>query len=117
MYNLYFHPLSAFPGPPLRAAFHLPYLWSLFRGVSVQETKAFHDKYGSVVRIHPKALSFNSAQAWKGQLSLNGQFEKSAEQRTDIYGFRGGKLQLPKDEEWFVDHSEPVNIISMMLTF
>ena len=31
----------------------------------------------------------------------------------DIYGPRGSRGQLPKDEEWFVDHAEPVNIISM----
>jgi cytochrome P450 len=47
-----------------------------------------------VVRIAPDHLSFNTAGAWK-----------------DIYGTRIGKKQLQKDEEWFVDHSQPVNII------
>jgi hypothetical protein len=67
----------------------------MFKGSSVRETKAFHDKYGGVVRIAPDHLSFNTARAFK-----------------DIYGNRPGKKQLQKDEEWFVDHKKPVNIIS-----
>ncbi|ORY14671.1 cytochrome P450 [Clohesyomyces aquaticus] len=94
IYNVTLHPLAKFPGPILRGAFKFPYLWSLFKGVSVGETKAHHDEYGGVVRIAPDHLSFNTAQAWK-----------------DIYGTRLGKQQLQKDEEWFVDHKEPVNII------
>ncbi|KAF1998245.1 cytochrome P450 [Amniculicola lignicola CBS 123094] len=94
IYNVTFHPLAKFPGPILRGAFKFPFLWTMFKGDSVRETKDFHDKYGDVVRIAPDHLSFNTAQAWK-----------------DIYGTRLGKKQMQKDEEWFVDHKEPVNII------
>lgn len=95
IYNVTWHPLAKFPGPVLRGAFKFPFLYSLFKGSSVRETKAFHDKYGRVVRIAPDHLSFNTARAFK-----------------DIYGTRPGRKQLQKDEEWFVDHKEPVNIIS-----
>lgn len=95
VYNVTLHPLAQYPGPLLAGAFKFPYLWSLFKGSSTRETKLLHDKYGGAVRVAPDHLSFNTAQAFR-----------------DIYGTRPGKKQLPKDEEWFVDHKEPVNIIS-----
>jgi hypothetical protein len=53
-------------GPVLRAAFQLPDLVSLLRGTAYKDTKALHDRYGSVVRLAPNTLSYNSSQAWKG---------------------------------------------------
>ena len=32
IYNLYFHPLSKFPGPLLQRASRLPFLYKMFRG-------------------------------------------------------------------------------------
>lgn len=99
VYNVTLHPLAKFPGPILQSAFKFPMLWSLFKGTATHETKELHIQYGDVVRIAPDHLSFNTAQAWK-----------------DIYGTRLGKKQLEKDDEWFVDHKQPVNIISMAFT-
>ena len=38
----------------------------MFSGNALIETQKLHDEYGPVVRIMPDALSFNTAQAWKG---------------------------------------------------
>ncbi|KAF2122857.1 putative benzoate 4-monooxygenase cytochrome P450 [Lophiotrema nucula] len=95
IYNVTFHPLAKFPGPKIRGAFKFPMLWSLFKGSSVRETKAFHDTYGRVVRIAPDHLSFNTARAFK-----------------DIYGTRPGKKQLPKDDECDADHARIRKTIS-----
>ena len=80
VYNIYWHPLAKFPGPKLRASTFLPYYWTLWLGIEPLTTKAFHEKYGHVVRINPNTLSFITAQAWK-----------------DIYGLRPGKVQLQKN--------------------
>ncbi|KAL4798531.1 cytochrome P450 [Aspergillus venezuelensis] len=81
VYRLYFHPLARFPGPRLSAISSLPSIYSLLRGRLGLETKQLHDKYGSVVRVSPNELSFNSAQAWE-----------------DIYGFKtGGRKNMHKD--------------------
>ena len=35
-------------------------------GTSSATIKSLHDKYGEVVRVSPKSLSFASGQAWRG---------------------------------------------------
>jgi len=80
IYNLYFHPLAKFPGPKLNAASPLPGIYSLLKGRLPLENKKLHDKYGSVVRVSPNELAFNSVQAWE-----------------DIYGHRPGHLNMHKD--------------------
>lgn len=64
-YNLYFHPLAKFPGPRLNAITDLPGIYILLKGRFALEVKKLHDKYGSVVRVSPNELSFNSVQAWE----------------------------------------------------
>lgn len=59
-----------FIGPASRAAFYFPEIISQLKGTAYKDTKLLHDKYGSVVRIKPDALSYNSAQAWKGNAML-----------------------------------------------
>ena len=44
------------------------------------ENKKLHDKYGSVVRVSPNELAFNSVEAWE-----------------DIYGHRPGHANMYKD--------------------
>lgn len=80
IYRLYFHPLAKFPGPRLNAITPLPSIRSLLRGRLPFDEKVWHDKHGSVVRVGPTVLSFNSPQAWE-----------------DIYGFRVGSLNMNKD--------------------
>lgn len=81
IYRLYFHPLARFPGPKLHAISSFPSVFSLLRGRLPLENKLLHDKYGSVVRVSPNELAFNSVQAWE-----------------DIYGFKtGGRQNMHKD--------------------
>ncbi|KAF2264999.1 putative benzoate 4-monooxygenase cytochrome P450, partial [Lojkania enalia] len=71
VYNKFLHPLAKFHGPAHRAFWSIPYIWEFWNGKSVQNIHQLHQSYGSVVRIAPDALSFTSAQAWKGNsLSL-----------------------------------------------
>lgn len=52
--------------------------------------RSLHAKYGSVVRVGPNELIFDTAQAWK-----------------DIYGHKsGGKKNFPKDKDFYFP---PVN--------
>jgi cytochrome P450 len=61
-------------------------------------TRILHDKYGSVVRLSPNELAFNSVQAW-----------------TDIYGHRTGRRDYAKDpiHVGAVDPMPGVSTISM----
>lgn len=65
VYRLYFHPLAKFPGPKINAVSSLPGIISLLRGRLPLDNKQLHDKYGSVVRVSPNELAYNSAQAWQ----------------------------------------------------
>lgn len=77
IYYLYFHPLNKIPGPKLWIVF--PFAKEVTRLFGIQENKmrAYHLKYGLVVRNGPNEMSFITAQAWK-----------------DIYGY--GHRQFPK---------------------
>ncbi|KAF2841015.1 cytochrome P450 monooxygenase [Patellaria atrata CBS 101060] len=79
-YRLYFHPLAKFPGPKANAISPIPGIRSLLRGRLPLDNKLLHDKYGSVVRVSPNELSYNSTQAWE-----------------DIYGHRQGLQNMHKD--------------------
>jgi cytochrome P450 len=80
IYRLYFHPLAKIPGPILNRITPLSSIYYLLKGRLPLQEKIWHDKYGSVVRVGPTVLSFNSPQAWE-----------------DIYGFRVGSLNMHKD--------------------
>jgi hypothetical protein len=69
VYRLYYHPLAKFPGPLLNRLSPVPGIVSLLRGRIPLDNKVLHDKYGSVVRVSPTELSYNSAQAWEGMKS------------------------------------------------
>ncbi|RDW63899.1 cytochrome P450-9 [Coleophoma crateriformis] len=80
VYNLYFHPLAKFPGPKINAISDLPGVIWVLRGRLPMETRKLHEKYGSVVRLSPNELAFNTVEAWN-----------------DIYGHRNGRQDLNKD--------------------
>ena len=65
IYNLFFHPLSSFPGPALWTSSRLPFVYSLQSGTLQARIKNFHDVYGEVVRVAPDELSFIKASAWR----------------------------------------------------
>lgn len=58
VYNIYFHPLSAFPGPRTWAASSIPFTRSCLAGSAPFDILKLHDRYGDVVRIRPNELSF-----------------------------------------------------------
>jgi cytochrome P450 len=80
IYNLYFHPLAAFPGPKLWAASRIPHELAYTRGRIVKELSVLHEKYGDVVRVSPTSLSFIHPDAWM-----------------DIYTRKAGKQLFQKD--------------------
>ena len=69
VYNVFLHPLARFPGPLLRSGFYIFNYWEELRGVQAKKALALHDRYGPVVRIGPDSLSFNTANAWKGNVN------------------------------------------------
>ena len=66
IYNIYFHPLSKFPGPKLYAASPIPISWHMLAGDIGFKVKDLNEKYGEVVRIAPDELAFITAAAVRG---------------------------------------------------
>ncbi|CAH0057175.1 unnamed protein product [Clonostachys solani] len=92
--NLYFHPLSKFPGPKIAAASNLWYAYVMHRGVAPIEMSNLHKKYGPVIRVAPDELSFSSAVAFK-----------------EIYGHqKAGRPELVKDKKYHKFVPEPILI-------
>nr|ULA45394.1 cytochrome P450 monooxygenase NecC [Nectria sp. HLS206] len=92
VYNVFFHPLSSYPGPWYLAASDLVRLYYLTRGDFVRPNHRLHLRYGPVVRVGPKELSFIEADAWR-----------------DIYGHN--KNELVKDPHFFGKTPNGVNHI------
>ena len=65
IYNVFFHPLRSFPGPPTHIISRIPYCYNLLKGTLAFDVLRFHEKYGEVVRIAPDELAFCSPSAWK----------------------------------------------------
>lgn len=86
IYNLYFHPLSAYPGPFWARSGRLWYTNTLVRGTIPFSVYECHKKYGDIVRIAPDELAYNDSRAWK-----------------DIYGHRSGKGEVPKDPNFYLN--------------
>ncbi|KAJ5507005.1 hypothetical protein N7527_009148 [Penicillium freii] len=97
LYNIFFHPLSKFPGPRLYAASSIPIALAQLRGNSHTIAKNAHDLYGPVVRLAPNELSFISKQAWQ-----------------DIYARRNGRPALPRDRKFFNDMLVEPQSMTMM---
>ena len=62
-YNVYFHPLSKFPGPKLHAASHIPISLIMLQGQYLYKIKELHEIYGDVVRVAPNEVHFSSGGA------------------------------------------------------
>ncbi|KAI0874467.1 cytochrome P450 [Hypoxylon argillaceum] len=65
VYALYFHPLRAYPGPPLSAISRLPWWIAHIRGHEPQRMTRQHEKYGPAIRFGPDDISFTDAQSWR----------------------------------------------------
>jgi len=95
VYNIYFHPLSKYPGPKSWVATPFYYSMLQLRGTAPIETAKLHNKYGPIVRISAEELSVTYPGAWK-----------------DIYGHRkAGEAELSKDKRFFAGFKEP-NLIN-----
>ncbi|KAJ6007813.1 hypothetical protein N7540_011789 [Penicillium herquei] len=84
VYNVFFHPLSKYPGPKRMSATRIPYLRLIMGGRYAQKIKALHEQYGHIVRIAPDELSITHGDAWKV-----------------IYGTRPGHGQKEKDARFY----------------
>ncbi|QPC73189.1 hypothetical protein HYE68_003941 [Fusarium pseudograminearum] len=65
IYNLFFHPLSKFPGPRLWAISTIPYIRKLAGGECHFTILEMHKKYGPIVRVGPNELSLNHPEGMK----------------------------------------------------
>lgn len=65
VYNLYFHPLSKFPGPWYAGISEFFFAYTIVSGSGYLTMRDLHEKYGEVVRVAPGELSYSSANSWK----------------------------------------------------
>ncbi|KAK4544572.1 hypothetical protein LTR36_004144 [Oleoguttula mirabilis] len=79
--NVYYHPLSRYPGPKLWAAYRIPYVVRNIQGVLPFKVLELHKRYGPVVRIAPDELAYTDPEGW-----------------SDIYGLQPGRIQNAKDK-------------------
>ncbi|KAF8488484.1 putative P450 monooxygenase [Russula emetica] len=82
IYNVYFHPLSRFPGPRGAActSWWLTYM-ELGRGISLSTLRVdLHQKYGDIVRISPNELHFARPTAYDEIYNSQNKWDKD-------YGF------------------------------
>ncbi|KXJ90430.1 cytochrome P450 3A17 [Microdochium bolleyi] len=85
VYNIWFHPLSAFPGPKLYAVTELSLNWqNNVRGTFLPRLQELHRQYGPIVRTGPNALSVDGGIAWP-----------------QVYAHRSGKPEYPKLAGYF----------------
>ncbi|KAF3018527.1 hypothetical protein E8E14_011795 [Neopestalotiopsis sp. 37M] len=83
-YNIYFHPLSKYPGPRLAAATSWWAAASYIRGTTPNDLLQLHNRYGPVVRTSPNELSYIQPAQWK-----------------EIYGHKAsGQSEFSKDEKY-----------------
>lgn len=63
MYNVFFHPFSCIPGPPLAKISKFWTRYGNLKGSKSHRIHAAHQRYGPVVRVAPNELSFSSPDA------------------------------------------------------
>ncbi|MCJ1420842.1 hypothetical protein MMC32_007201 [Xylographa parallela] len=86
VYNIYLHPLAAFPGPRFAAATKFPVAYAAVSGNLPRWLHSLHTTYASdVVRTSPDELSFTAPAAWH-----------------DMYAQIPGRKAFPKDLRLFV---------------
>ncbi|KAK2601505.1 hypothetical protein N8I77_010952 [Diaporthe amygdali] len=95
VYNIFFHPLSGYPGPKLWAATRIPHSYYWVKGTLFIKVGEMHREYGKVVRSAPNELSFIHEEAWR-----------------DIYGLAPGKAPLQKDTSYAIPNQESVGIVA-----
>ncbi|ETS74389.1 hypothetical protein PFICI_14255 [Pestalotiopsis fici W106-1] len=96
-YNLFMHPLSAYPGPLFMRVSRLGYSYKSIMGTLTFDMLELHERYGDVVRIAPNELAFSHPQAWK-----------------DIMGHHhGSRVEMEKYDHFYRPVSfGPVDVVS-----
>ncbi|KAL2801988.1 cytochrome P450 monooxygenase [Aspergillus granulosus] len=96
IYNIYFHPLSRFPGPLSHAISRMPYFYRACNGTLPFDMLGLHQRYGDIVRIAPDELAFSHPDAWK-----------------DIMGHKNGLPEMAK-ANWFYRPlvEEPLHVVN-----
>ncbi|KAL8869394.1 MAG: hypothetical protein Q9198_007899 [Flavoplaca austrocitrina] len=89
-------------GPRFRAAFIFPDALSILSGHAFLDTQRLHERYGKVVRTSPNALSFITAEAWKGKLCSDKKDNRSSKLLpTDIYNLKPDRTENAKDPSFY----------------
>ncbi|ETS78106.1 hypothetical protein PFICI_10168 [Pestalotiopsis fici W106-1] len=84
VYNIYFHPLSKYPGPRIPAGTSWWAAASYIRGTTPNDLLQLHNRYGPVVRTSPNELSYIQPAQWK-----------------EIYGHKAsGQPEFTKDKKY-----------------
>lgn len=83
VYDVFFHPLSKFPGPLWARLTRIPYWIASIKGEQIFFMQRLHAKYGPVVRFSPMELSYTDGRAWK-----------------DVYGHGKGRSENLKAKEF-----------------
>ncbi|KAJ5664215.1 hypothetical protein N7507_004946 [Penicillium longicatenatum] len=95
IYNVYFHPLSRFPGPKSHAISRIPYFRRAINGTLPFDMLDLHKRYGDIVRIAPDELAFSHPDAWK-----------------DIMGHKNGVPEMTKANWFYRPLDEPLHIVN-----
>jgi cytochrome P450 len=99
IYRLTLHPLAKYPGPLLSKITDWSIVFQASSGDRHLETWKEHNEYGSVVRIGPNVLSFNTATALKAIYSgRKGNVRKSDWYRTIDAGSKAFSLHSEIDK-------------------
>ncbi|CAG8880804.1 unnamed protein product [Penicillium salamii] len=96
VYNVFFHPLSRFPGPVEHKITRLAYSWKAARGTLPFDMLEMHKRYGDIVRIAPDELAFSHPDAWQ-----------------EIMGHRKGQPEFTK-ATWFYRpvEDQPTHVVN-----
>ncbi|KAF3075096.1 Pisatin demethylase [Trichoderma lentiforme] len=78
VYQCFFSPIAAFPGPFAAKFTKIWRAYATYRGQWHREIMELHRRYGNVVRIGPNELSVGDPEAFRTIYRVNGAFVKSA---------------------------------------
>jgi len=96
--NIYFHPLTRYPGPKQWTVTRLRYVYSLWLGTLSKDVRQLHLQYGNIVRIAPNEISFARPDAMN-----------------DIYMNLPGRSAIPKSEVWHSPQpGRPVSVLNAL---
>lgn len=76
VYQIYFHPLARYPGPPLGRITRLYDLYHAYKGDKHLVLYHLHQKYGTVVRYTPNTISINDPAALRAIYSHSANVQK-----------------------------------------